>query len=304
MTDADNFQRRASTEGRQVQDIAQKVLRGCGFTELRVNQVLSELGVTINFIASDEAGRDWHFDVSGAFTSARAGLIRTDTMWKTLGRANVLHQSGIERLILLTTNLPKADSAGQRALTAAAETYFDAVEMLTAEGRARLTVYAQGQVQRPLPGLRPLENVYSELAIETTPRGVQRSVPVPAVAAALPKRATYDATIMDFRLKVFVPSRDSAGRIIPARARRAAAERIRRLLSDFAGGVTAVDGLGSWIDPIGGEMLEKVSLVEAYAGESFPEALVGEVVAVLFDDLDQHTAALIVNESMVHLTRG
>ena len=97
----------------------------------------------VNFIAVDDAGKEWYFDVSGAFTSKRAGLIRTDTMWKTLGRANVLHQAGIERLVLLTTNLPKADSSGHCALTAASQTFFDAIEMLTSEGKARLTLCAR-----------------------------------------------------------------------------------------------------------------------------------------------------------------
>lgn len=48
--------------------------------------------------------------------------MRTDPMWKTLGRANVLHQIGIERVVLLTTNLPKVDSAGHCAMVAAAPT--------------------------------------------------------------------------------------------------------------------------------------------------------------------------------------
>jgi len=107
------------------------VLKGCGFKDLRANERRADLGVTINLIGLDDRGKEWCFDVSGAFTSKRAGLIRTDTMWKTLGRANVLHQAGIDRLVLLTANLPKARSAGHFALTAAAPTFFDAIEMLT-----------------------------------------------------------------------------------------------------------------------------------------------------------------------------
>ncbi len=103
-----DFQRRAGEEGRQAHAIAGRILRGCGFEKLRSNERLDDLGLTVNYIAEDRNGRDWHFDVSGAFTSRRAGLIRTDTMWKTLGRANVLHQAGIERLVLMTTNLPKS----------------------------------------------------------------------------------------------------------------------------------------------------------------------------------------------------
>jgi len=300
----DDFQRRATQEGRQVQDIARKVLSGSGFSNLRPNQVLRELGVTVNFVADDRSEREWYFDVSGAFTSTRAGLIRTDTMWKTLGRANVLHQSGIDRLVLLTTNLPRTDSAGHRALTAAAKTYFDAIEMLTPEGRARLTFYADSVMDRPLPGLRPANLVYANLTSRTTAVGIQRRVPVLEVASTLPARATLNLVVMPHRLKVFVPSKDSSGVLIAGKSRDAAAERIRRLLEDFAGGCTVVPGVGSWVDPIGGEMFENVALVEAYAQIPFPGRLINEIVAVLVSDLRQHTAALILNDSMVHVSPG
>lgn len=111
-----DFQARASEEGRQAQDIAERILTGTGFSDLKRNHVLETIGVTVNFTGTDQTGREWYFDVSGAFTSERAGLIRTDTMWKTLGRASVLHSSGLEPLVFLTTNLPKAGSTGERAM--------------------------------------------------------------------------------------------------------------------------------------------------------------------------------------------
>lgn len=299
---ADDFQRRASQEGRQVQIIAEKVLRSSGFRKLRPNEVLRELGVTVNFIASDNADRDWYFDVSGAFTSSRAGLIRTDTMWKTLGRANVLHQSGIERLVLLTTNLPKQDSAGHRALAAASETYFDAIEMLTVEGRTRLTQYAEGLVDRPLPGLRRLDRVYSSVRSRTTAVGLQTRVPVPEVASKLPTRATLNVEVKPHRLKVFIPSKDASGVTIPRKTRDVAGERIRSLIAAFAGGCTLEAGIGTWVDPIGGEMFENVVLVEAYADSAFPGSLINDVVRVILGELGQQTAALILNGSMVHVS--
>lgn len=299
---ADDFQRRATEEGRQVQDIARKVLQGCGFRDLRANQRLRHLGVSVNFIGLDRSDREWHFDVSGAFTSQRAGLIRTDTMWKSLGRANVLHQAGVERLVLLTTNLPKVDSTGHLALTAAAETFFDAVEMLTPEGKARLALYAEASVDRPLPGLRPAARVYSGLTSRTVGADLEVRVPLIEVASALPARASVDLVVMPHRLKVFLPSKSSSGVPLGRAARQAAGERIRALMSDFAGGCTLVPGLGSWLDPIGGEMFEDVILVEAYAATAFPGALVSGVVQILVEELEQHTAALIINDAMVHIT--
>ena len=213
----DAFQRRAGEEGRQVQAMARKVLNGCGFKDLRANERRAELGVTVNFIGHDATGREWYFDVSGAFTSKRAGLIRTDTMWKTLGRANVLHQAGIDRLVLLTTNLPKADSAGHFALTAAAPTFFDAIEMLTSEGKARLSLYAQGERDRPLPGLRAPAQLYSKVTSRTVGTDLQVRVPVVEVASAMPARVSADVSVMPHRLKVFLPSKNAAGTASAAR---------------------------------------------------------------------------------------
>lgn len=298
----EGFQRRAGEEGRQVQAMAKKVLQGCGFKDLRANQRRAELGVTIDFVGRDDTGKDWYFDVSGAFTSKRAGLIRTDTMWKTLGRANVLHQAGVERLVLLTTNLPKAESAGHCALTAAAQTFFDAIEMLTSEGKARLTLYAHGTRDRPLPGLRAASQLYSKVTSRTVGTDLQVRVPLVEVASAMPARASADVSVMPNRLKVFLPSKSAAGALLDRATRDAAGERIRALLSGFAGGCTLTPGIGSWLDPIGGEMFEDVILVESYAPKAFPERLISEVVRVLIDDLGQHTAALIVNDAMVHIT--
>ena len=42
---------------------------------------------------STTGGRWFWFDVSGGFTSSRGGLQRTDTVWKALGRACVLHEA-------------------------------------------------------------------------------------------------------------------------------------------------------------------------------------------------------------------
>lgn len=302
MPSEEDFQRRAGEEGRQAQTIAGRVLRGCGFRNLRPNERLADLGLTVNYIAEDKDHRDWYFDVSGAFTSSRAGLIRTDTMWKTLGRANVLHQAGIERLVLLTTNLPKAGSGGHKALTAAAQTFFDAVEMLTPEGKARLRLYAEAPVDRPLPGLRPASRVYDGLTSRTIGTDLEVRVPMIELAPTLPTRANVDLVVMPQRLKVFLPSKDSAGSTLPKRTREAAGEQIRQLLASFAGGCTLVPGVGSWLDPIGGEMFENVMLVEAYAQDPFPGELISAVVRVLVSELRQHTAALIINDSMVHVT--
>lgn len=117
--DEEDFQARASREGQKAKDMAKQLLEAAGFTDIRAN-VKGPGGVEINFEARDSAGCRWRFDVSGAFTvTQRAGLRRTDTLWKALGKAAVLNEAGQPNpppLVLLTTDPPDPRSAGDRAL--------------------------------------------------------------------------------------------------------------------------------------------------------------------------------------------
>lgn len=141
------YQTRAVREGRRAKEIAHAVLRDCGFIAIEEDRRFSG-GVEVNFVAQDQTGKRWFFDVSGAFTSTRAGLKRTDTLWKALGKASVLRSSrtGEYRLVFLTTDLPPRNSAGGQALrTAHGDTFHDAIEMLSFEGQERLRRYARGE---------------------------------------------------------------------------------------------------------------------------------------------------------------
>jgi hypothetical protein len=84
-------------------------------------------------------------------------LLRTDTVWKTLGRAHVLRTKLNGPLVFLTSHLPKKGSEGDLALRAAAEQeppgFFDAIEMRSADGYERLRKYAAGgHSEVPLAG--------------------------------------------------------------------------------------------------------------------------------------------------------
>lgn len=148
-TPDDDFQSRAVREGRQAKYLAERLLEETGFTNIRADQKLKHLGVEVNFVAADQAGQDWVFDVSGAFTSSRAGLKRTDTLWKALGKAAVLHQGGATdgvRLVLLTTDAPTPGSAGDKALRVVkgpGKPIFDVIELLNSDDQATLQRYAQ-----------------------------------------------------------------------------------------------------------------------------------------------------------------
>jgi len=143
---SEDFQARAVREGRQAKELARLLLEGCGFTNIRENVKPRGTGVVLNFVAEDQTGKNWAFDVSGAFTSSRAGLRRTDTLWKSLGKAGVLHESGIEiPLVLLTTDAPARGTAGAQALAVMRGTngpVFDLIELLRPEDHERLHLYA------------------------------------------------------------------------------------------------------------------------------------------------------------------
>jgi len=140
------FQARAAREGKTVQAIAESVLTSAGFTVTGRNARLRGLGVTVSFVAEDQAAVPWYFDVSGAFTTTRGGLSRTDVVWRSLGRASVLAGHGYRPVVLLTSNLPRPGTEPALALQAASpEVVFDAIEMLSDDGRARLARYAAGR---------------------------------------------------------------------------------------------------------------------------------------------------------------
>ena len=145
--EADSFQARATKEGKAAQALAEELLVNTGFKIVAKNKRLPGTGVTINFIATDADEIEWYFDVSGAFTSTRGGLLRTDTVWKTLGRAHALRDSHMQdRLVFLTSHLPRKGSEGYAALKKVYEQdgFFDAIEMRSAEGYERLRKYAEG----------------------------------------------------------------------------------------------------------------------------------------------------------------
>ena len=136
---------RAVREGRKAEEIAELVLEKCGFRNIRKNRKL-RCGVEIDFEAEAADGSIWHFDVTGAFTSERAGLRRTDSVWKSLGKAGVRrHDEAIGPevpFVLLTTALP-SQGVGLRALRTARDAglILDAVEMLSEPGQTRLGHY-------------------------------------------------------------------------------------------------------------------------------------------------------------------
>ena len=151
----DDFQARAVLEGRKAQEKARQVLSACGFSQIREKASFS-CGVEVNFSALDRTGRKWLFDVSGAFSvTRRPGLRRTDTLWKAIGRAAVLHTAGGDQpLVLLTTDRPAPNSAGHRALEAVTgpdKPVHAVIEMEDPEDLCRLAQLANGRAVEAAP---------------------------------------------------------------------------------------------------------------------------------------------------------
>jgi site-specific DNA-methyltransferase (adenine-specific) len=139
-----SFQARATREGKAAQALAEQMLQEAEFTIVAKNSRVRGTGVTINFIATDADGLEWYFDVSGAFTSTRGGLLRTDTVWKALGRAQALAHAGKERIVFLTSHLPRKGSEGDIALRNATDIVYDVIEMRSDDGFEQLRKYAAG----------------------------------------------------------------------------------------------------------------------------------------------------------------
>ncbi len=299
-----DFQRRAGEEGRFAQQMAERVLSGAGFTIQERNRRLKQLGVTVNFICSDRKGGEWHFDVSGALASSRAGLIRTDTMWKTLGRANVLSGAGIKRLVLITTNLPKPCSVGDTALHKAKASFFDAIEMVSPAGRERLRTYAQGWPQQsPLPGFWDPADAYGSELRRGGTAGADLSVSLEVTGDPLGSVLGLAVSGMPHRVKIYLPSQTKDGKPIIGSQRARVAERVKSILGALAGGCTSQEGKGSWVDPFTGVVDEDVEMIEAYSAKPVPDEPLREIVELILSDLDQAAAAMVVNQQMLHFSR-
>jgi site-specific DNA-methyltransferase (adenine-specific) len=160
-TGDDDFQALATLEDKPAPAIAERVVAKAGFSVVGRDVRLRGLGLSIDLLALDADEVPWYFVVSGAFTTTRGGLARTDTVWQCLGRAHVLAKKGKAPVVFLTSHLPRRGTEGDNALRAAGRgAFFDAVEMLSDDGRLRLEKYAGGgRHDVPLAGFWTEEDV-------------------------------------------------------------------------------------------------------------------------------------------------
>ena len=152
----EHFQSRAVREGKKAQDIALRSLTEAGFETIDGKAKHPSGLVDFSFRLTHPGGARIWVDVSGAFTTNRPGLQRIDAVWKLLGRLHVLDLepgAADEHVLVLTSNLPRRGSPGDRALRKVGpNVIFDAIELYDPAGLERLRVYANQAKPRPEPG--------------------------------------------------------------------------------------------------------------------------------------------------------
>ena len=140
-------------DGRPAAQLAVELLESAGFTITARDTRVRGTGVTVPFLATDTTGEPWFFDLAGPATSHHGGMLRTEVVWRTLGRAAALRDARGDRpLVVLTTHRPRSGDGDAALRAAGPDTVFDVIELLDPEDRRRLSQYAAGSWQRPLPG--------------------------------------------------------------------------------------------------------------------------------------------------------
>ena len=115
--------------------VAEALLVAAGFTVRARDQRLPKLGLTVDLVVEGADGRRWSVDVCGALTVTKAGLARTDEVWRAIGRASLVPGP----VLLLTSHLPAGE--GAKALRAAG---LDVIGLTEPGAPERLRRYAAG----------------------------------------------------------------------------------------------------------------------------------------------------------------
>ena len=150
----------AVEQARKITDIAADALTTAGFEIIRRKPAIRGLGITYDFLVSDEAGREWWIDIAGSFTLTRTGLERSEGLWHVLGRLHTLEaKHPIARVIVLTPHAISSTSTTGKTLRACSGgALHDVVSLSDAADLDRLAEYGAGE-QHPQPGFWHLTDI-------------------------------------------------------------------------------------------------------------------------------------------------
>ena len=134
--------------------VAEAVLVAAGFRDVRSAYRVRGTGVVMSLVAHDASGANWYFDVAGAATRHRGGLLRTETVWRTLGRAAAVCDHIDGPFVVLTSALARRGTPGDAAMRAAGSSMvFDVIVFTDGAALGRLASYSSGgYASAPLPG--------------------------------------------------------------------------------------------------------------------------------------------------------
>lgn len=129
-------------DGSSGRDVVAQVLADAGFTSVEESRISGSGLVTT--VAIDARGGRWVIEVGGAFVRDRSGLSAGDALWRSIGRASVLHGVG-ERVVILTAGVPAPRSEGDMALRAViGHTVVDVIDVFDQGALERLALVASG----------------------------------------------------------------------------------------------------------------------------------------------------------------
>ena len=133
----------AADDGKPAGQVAEAALLEAGFTITKAGYRAPKSGVTVSFLAVAPNGKQCIIDVAGAFTAARGGLSRTETVWRAIGRATAVRACLPDiPFLVLTTELPRPGSDAEHTLRAALPSTIAAViDLLDPVDRARLAAF-------------------------------------------------------------------------------------------------------------------------------------------------------------------
>ncbi len=127
-TEHENWLEQSRSEGAAAKEVARRMLVLAGFDKFGpISEGVKAAGIEFSFSVIDAAGRQLLIDFSGAFSSSRPGLKRSEILFRSLGKASAVSllladQSGHltdPQLVLMSTDVPTKRSAQGRALSAA-----------------------------------------------------------------------------------------------------------------------------------------------------------------------------------------
>lgn len=152
--ESESSQRDCDLEGMSATKLARTIIERAGFDVTGENRRVKGSGTTVDIEAVDSLGATWWFLVPGSNTSYRGGLLRSDMVWKTLGRATALKTAGESRLVVLTTALPADSSDALTALRSPGpHVFFDIIDLHDTAAIERLEHYAHAtKIDAAQPG--------------------------------------------------------------------------------------------------------------------------------------------------------